>query len=118
ANTTSVIERNIGQSLGMGAVLDKKTNSSTVRLDSLNRLEQLALKTRPPKWEDVIGPIDKTAADRGAAVFKGNCASCHGPAGAPSVTPKLEEIGTDPNRAMSFAQPINGRPFADALGDV
>ena len=118
ANTTSVLERNIGQALGMGAVLDKSTYSSTVNLVNLNRLEQLALKTRPPSWEKIIAPIDRAAADRGAALFKTHCESCHALGGSRSAMPALTEVGTDPNRAQSFAQPIGSQPFDVALGTL
>ena len=42
ANTNSVMERNIGQALGVGALFDAKTFSSTVRIDNLHQLETLA----------------------------------------------------------------------------
>jgi len=117
ANTTSVLERNIGQALGMGAVLDRRTMSSTVSLPNLHHLEELALKTRAPSWERVIGPIDGSRADRGEGIFKSTCASCHAD-GTDDPLPSLEQVGTDPNRAMSFAQPIGAQPFADALGGM
>jgi hypothetical protein len=118
ANTTSVQERNIGQALGMGAVLDRRTMSSTVSLPNLYRLETIARKTRAPKWESIVGPVDAALAERGAALYATHCASCHKAPGGEAVMPALAEVGTDPNRAQSFAQPVDGRPFAEALGGM
>ena len=47
ANMNSVMERNIGQSLGVGAVFNPDTFASTSRLDNLNKLEHLAYKLTP-----------------------------------------------------------------------
>src|SRR6185503_14512088 len=77
-NTTSVIERNIGQALGLGAVVRRDTYESTVSLTNLYQLEQLALKIKPPRWEDTFGPVDVAAATRGAGLFDTHCARCHG----------------------------------------
>ena len=60
ANTNSVMERNIGQALGVGALFDPKTFESTVRLDNLHQLETLAYKITPPKWPDTF-PADRSA---------------------------------------------------------
>ena len=54
ANTNSVMERNIGQALGVGALFDPKTFESTVRLENLHQLEGLAYKITPPKWPDTL----------------------------------------------------------------
>src|SRR4029453_11935768 len=50
ANMNSVMERNIGQSLGGGAVYDLKSFATTSRLDNLNPLEHLMYKLTPPSW--------------------------------------------------------------------
>ena len=46
SNTNSVMERNIGQALGVGALFDAKTFESTVRLENLHQLESLAYRLR------------------------------------------------------------------------
>ena len=49
ANTNSVIERNIGQALGVGATYQPDTGfSSTVRLDNLHAMETLQYKLTAP----------------------------------------------------------------------
>ena len=69
ANTNSVMERNIGQALGVGALFDPKTFESTVRLENLHQLEELAYKITPPTWPDSFPPIDTARAERGRALF-------------------------------------------------
>jgi len=64
ANTNSVMERNIGQALGVGALFDARTFESTVRLENLHQLETLAYKITPPKWPDTFPPIDTARAVR------------------------------------------------------
>jgi hypothetical protein len=54
ANMNSVMERNIGQSLGVGAVFNPDTFATTARLDNLNKLEHLASKLTPPTWPAAI----------------------------------------------------------------
>ena len=63
-NTNSILERNIGQALGMGAVFDPKTYESTLRIANLHRLEVLTHKLNAPKWPaDILGPIDPDESD-------------------------------------------------------
>ena len=45
ANTDSVMERNIGQALGVGALFDPRTFQSTVSIPNLHRLEEYGYKT-------------------------------------------------------------------------
>ncbi|MGH9346710.1 MAG: c-type cytochrome [Vicinamibacterales bacterium] len=117
-NTTSVLERNMGQALGLGAVLDRTSMASTLSVVNLYRLEQLARKIAPPRWEDAFGPIDAAAADRGSELFERQCASCHVTRGNGEPLLKLEEIGTDPNRALNFAAPIGSTPNDRAIADL
>ena len=77
SNTNSVMERNIGQALGVGALFDAKTFESTVRLENLHQLESLAYKITPPKWPDTFPPIDSARAERGRGLYYQNCAGCH-----------------------------------------
>ena len=66
ANTNSVMERNIGQALGVGALFDPKTFESTVRLDNLHQLETLAYKITPPTVAGHV-PADRCGARRARA---------------------------------------------------
>jgi hypothetical protein len=130
ANMNSVIERNIGQSLGVGAVFDPKTFATTSRLDNLNTLEHMMYKLTPPVWPDeVFGAPDKTRADRGKPTYERACSNCHERPF--EVTPSglvvyqlftLKETGVSPLVAQNFDQTVvvNGKQlrFADAAYPV
>ncbi|HEX7140677.1 MAG TPA: di-heme-cytochrome C peroxidase [Vicinamibacterales bacterium] len=110
ANMNSVMERNIGQSLGVGAVFDAASYATTSRLDNLNRLEHTVYRLRPPTWPaDVFGAIDQTKAARGRELYDRQCANCHEKPFA--VTPAglvvyqlftLKELGVSPLVATNF----------------
>ncbi|MFO0910502.1 MAG: hypothetical protein U0794_19515 [Isosphaeraceae bacterium] len=122
-STTSLLERNVGQALGVGAVFDKQTLDSTVLVDNLETLETLAYRIPVPTWpEAAFGPIDRAKFNRGATVFKERCAECHAPPPAGQKTlDRLytpQEIGTDANRANNFAKPVLGKPFNVAISEV
>ena len=113
-NTNSILERNIGQALGMGAVFDPKTHESTLRIGNLHRLEQLTHKLQPPKWPaELLGTIDEARARQGEQIFNQKCAECH----QNKLFPQTQ-VGTDPNRANSFGQPVGGVPFPKAVGPI
>jgi hypothetical protein len=113
-DTNSILERNIGQSLGMGAVFDPKTYESTLRIGNLHRLEVLTHKLQPPKWPaDVLGAIDEAKAQTGAQIFNEKCAGCHQDKMFAQI-----QIGTDPNRANSFGQPVGKIPFPNAVAPI
>jgi mono/diheme cytochrome c family protein len=127
-NTTSLLERNVGQALGLGAVFDPKTHESTVVVAHLNDLETLARKITPPAWpESSFGKIDEAKKTKGRDVFVSRCQSCHADlvAGNHTMPDKrfdLDKIGTDPVRANNFARDVevNGQQlhFDDALSDA
>jgi hypothetical protein len=113
-NTNSILERNIGQALGMGAVFDPKTYESTLRIGNLHRLEVLTHKLQPPKWPaEMLGAIDETKAKAGEQIFKDKCEACH-----QNRLFALMDVGTDPNRANSFGQPVGGKPFPAAVAPI
>lgn len=69
------------------------------------------------------GPLDKAAAERGAAIFASACASCHGSfdwnGGAPRLTTFpdwIGDVGTDPLRAKVLNQPLAVAIRASAYG--
>lgn len=69
------------------------------------------MSLRPPPYE---GPIDHGLADRGQALFRVNCAECHGGNGGrdsveryPNHREPLDSIGTDPVRLRAI--PLEGR---------
>ncbi|HET7217111.1 MAG TPA: di-heme-cytochrome C peroxidase [Vicinamibacterales bacterium] len=128
ANTNSVMERNIGQALGVGALLDAKTFESTVRLDNLHTLEGLAYKITPPTWPDAFPPIDQARAETGRGLFYKYCAGCHetfktdGQMRTYQLFP-LDEVGTDPMTAINYERQVQLKDgstayFPDAALDL
>jgi hypothetical protein len=113
-NTNSILERNIGQALGMGAVFDPKTYESTLRIGNLHQLEVLTHKLQPPKWPaEVLGAIDEGKAQQGEQIFNQKCAACH----QDKMIAQMQ-VGTDPNRASSFGQPVGTTPFPKAVAPI
>ncbi len=113
-NTNSILERNIGQALGMGAVFDPKDYESTLRIGNLHRLEVLTHKLQAPAWPSgVLGRIDQAKAQQGEVIFKEKCAACH----QDKLYP-LAVVMTDPMRANSFGQPVGGKPFPAAVAPI
>jgi hypothetical protein len=125
SNTTSVLQRNLGQALGVGAIYEPNTYNSTLRVIDSDRLERLAAKLTAPAWPaDFLGPLDEDKVAKGKAHFEKHCASCHPlikPTDkAPDRLSKLEEIGTDTQRATAVVAnlPKTGKPFNDELAVV
>jgi mono/diheme cytochrome c family protein len=114
ANTTSVLERNLGQALGLGAIYDARTSASTVSVRNLHRLEQLAKKIAPPRWASIFGASDEEAARRGRTTFEAECANCHSSIDE-SGTAGVVDVGSDPNRALHFAEPVGNEPNSVAI---
>jgi mono/diheme cytochrome c family protein len=116
-NTNSILERNIGQALGMGAIFDPRTYASTLRIENLHRLEVLTHKLTAPKWPaDSLGPVDETKAKAGEKIFTSMCRDCH-----QNRLYELTDVGTDPQRANSFGQPVpsaGGKPFPIAIQPI
>jgi hypothetical protein len=78
ANTNSVLQRNIGQALGLGASVVAGSYDTTIIFDNLDRLEKLGYKITPPVWpEDLLGTIDGESAERGRTTYLHACANCH-----------------------------------------
>ena len=121
-NTTSQLQRNIGEDLGMGAVADMQTGRSSVKLRNLLRLEELAARLPVPRWpEALLGTLDAARISRGEPIYQQQCAGCHEPASDgmfPDRRVALDVIGTDPNRAVNFAAKLGDRPFVDALAEA
>jgi len=125
ANINSVMERNIGQTLGVGARFDRNF-VTTSRLDNLNTIEKQVYKLTPPRWrEDLLGKVDRTLADRGKPLYDKLCSNCHERPFAVSPTGlvtyqlfRLNEVGTSPVVATNFDRtvftPKGERRLADA----
>ncbi|MFY0524958.1 di-heme-cytochrome C peroxidase [Archangium gephyra] len=114
-NTNSIMERNIGQALGMGAIVDRRTFESSVLPRNLAEMERLSRKIVSPRWpEEAFGALDAARIERGRGLFAQNCQGCHDK---PGVIP-LEVVGTDGNRARSFASMVGDMEFPAALQDL
>jgi len=117
------MSRNIGESLGVGALthfLDPATGKlappparwrTSVNVRNLHAIETLLVQLQPPRWpESVLGPIDHARAARGRVLFARNCAACHGiraiaNAGSDEWSVpvlSLGKIGSDPMQANNF----------------
>ena len=121
SNTNSILERNIGQALGLGATFDKTfgTFATSVNIRNTNTLEELAYRIQPPDWPTAFGAIDGDKAAKGKVLYQQNCAACHeqfASSPPPVNMPQrswllnnypIEEIGTDPNEAKNFPVPVN-----------
>jgi mono/diheme cytochrome c family protein len=112
-NTNSVMERNMGQAIGLGAVFDAQ-GQSTLLPHNLHALESWARRLRAPKWPF---DLDPQKAARGQTVFEDRCASCHG-ASPTSEDTALADIETDANRAVNFDSGVNGQPLHQALQNL
>jgi hypothetical protein len=94
-NNNSVQERNKSAAIGAGATAD------SLKLDSMKRLEDWILDLKPPAYPQ--NRIDAALAQKGAEIYKAECASCHdvGAERIGQVTP-IAEVGTDRERLDSF----------------
>lgn len=128
ANTNSVILRNVGQSLGLGAIILDQDLNSTVNLHNLDRIENLVHKIPVPNWQKTFAgvtelEINQGLAQQGRAVYTRACASCHesntfvGPSGLLrdyAVTP-LKHLGTDPFAAKNAILAVGKLEFNKSI---
>lgn len=124
ANTNSTLQRNMVQSLGMGA-LDATGGVNNVLVPNLYTLETIAEQIPTPVWpEDVFGPLNAELVARGDELYQARCAGCHDAGQVDAATGlidyplfSLSETGTDPNHALNFHQPVGRKSFAASLGN-
>ncbi len=110
ANTNSVMERNIGQALGVGAIADSAYRS-TVDIENLHRMEDFAYKLQPPAWPDAFPAVDRARAERGRGLFTKFCAPCHETWDTDGLMRSyqlhaLAAVGTDPLTAIGFERNV------------
>jgi cytochrome c5 len=91
ASVRQPMSRNLGESLGVGAVARLLTPYggavappdryvTTSLMGNLNKIETALWSLEPPRWsEDCFGEIDWAKADEGQKLFAATCAHCHGP---------------------------------------
>ena len=76
ANTNSVIERNLGEALGVGTLLDAESKQSTVHLGNQMLLEEMSYEITPPTWPKVFGSPDANKVRAGRAHYAVHCQHC------------------------------------------
>jgi hypothetical protein len=138
ANTNSVMNRNIGQSFGLGAVLtgpeiedsasltEELKHNATTNLHNLAKIEKLLYKIQVPKFDSIFPQHtmeDRTTLQNGCNTFANKCMGCHqtdqrvGPMG------KLVHDNMIPHRVINTdswyselqKKPVDGVPLKDAL---
>ena len=113
ANTNSVIQRSMGEAIGVGATFDSKTLVTSVNIVNQMLIEEQLKYVTPPDWpSDLLGAPDTAKVEQGRALYAEHCANCHNPAGLSDQglvlfnLSTLKEVGTDPNDAVNFDAPV------------
>lgn len=119
------LARNVVEALGVQAPIDHSTIFSDrlvhgVNVDNIAAGQKAVMSLTSPPWpEDILGPINREAAARGALIYQASCGGCHevidrashsgprapGPDGDHTITIPtfpLAAIGTDPRQAVTF----------------
>lgn len=118
------VSRNILQVLGNGGktyFLDESGNvkkgsekwESSFNIERLLETEKGYATLKAPEWpNEILGKVNMKMVEKGKALFKTNCASCHAPRpiiGTDPIRPELavvtvpyQVIGTDSNEAAGF----------------
>ena len=126
-NTNSVIERNIGQALGVGATMEPdKGFSSTVRVDNLHAMEMLSISSRRRCGRPSCSGRSTARAER-QKLFDRTCALCHETYGKSGSLNEyqlfaLDVVGTDPGAAINFERTVmtaeGPKPFGIAAFEI
>jgi mono/diheme cytochrome c family protein/predicted house-cleaning noncanonical NTP pyrophosphatase (MazG superfamily) len=106
ANTNSVIQRSIGEAIGVGATLD------SVNIVNQMHIEEQVHKLTAPVWPEFFGKPDQAKVVRGRELYNQHCSGCHSPKKLDEkglvvfrlFTP--DQVGTDPNDAKNFDRPV------------
>ena len=134
ASVHSPLGRNVGEVTGVFAESSLAADGSvisTANLPNLHALESWLQVLRSPEWpQEIFGAIDMDLALEGSAIFSSTCAGCHSEDPQPRTGPNrfgrtfamvafatpLNQIGTDPGAAMSFAtRRVNPGPWTPIL---
>lgn len=120
-STTSLLERNVGQAIGLGAIYDPASFESSIDIKNIEALENIARRIQPPRWP--FSPPDSNLVKNGKAVFARLCSSCHtttlsGDEKLPDVVHPVAKVKTDPRKVENFAYPIDSKPFDQAVSEV
>ncbi|MDA0591085.1 MAG: di-heme-cytochrome C peroxidase [Planctomycetota bacterium] len=113
ANTNSVIQRSIGESIGVGATYNPKTLTTSVPISKQMHVEEQILKVLPPQWPgEIFGKPDQKKVAAGRTIFEEQCKGCHTPAGRDEKgllefnLLTVKEAGTDSLDATNFDRPV------------
>ncbi|MEO1576944.1 MAG: cytochrome c, partial [Pseudomonadota bacterium] len=99
------LARNIGESLGVGAVIDlvnaegkplpeERRFSNSVRIPDLVTIERTLQRLTPPPWPaEIFGAVDAQKAAHGRDLFEQHCQGCHGPHVAPPALQTAQAPG-------------------------
>jgi hypothetical protein len=77
------LARNVGEVLGVFGILEIPPQPtvlgyrSTVRVDSLRKIEDWLKTLRSPRWPADFPAIDQEAANKGREIYKNKCLNCH-----------------------------------------
>ena len=130
SNTNSIIQRSMGEAIGVGATFDLATKTTSVNIWNQMHMELEVHKLTPPAWPaEVFGAIDQAKVERGAKLYQAHCQQCHNPLGRDEKglivhrTFTLQEAGTDPADSENFDQLVwlangNQTSFAGMIRDL
>lgn len=133
--------RNIGEALGVRAMLNPADLDNSVDVGALLQLETLLAGPKPfqglqsPKWPAVFPALDMAKVKKGEALYREHCQGCHMPPGQELMAEKywedgrlkvtdinIQEIGTDPRAALDYRNrtadsgPLGGKLLTAAEG--
>jgi mono/diheme cytochrome c family protein len=106
ANTNSVIQRSIGEAIGVGATVH------SVNIVNQMHIEEQVHKLTPPAWPEFFGKPDQAKVVKGRELYNQHCFGCHSPKKLDEkglvVFPlfTVNQVGTDPNDAKNFDRPV------------
>ena len=124
-NTNSVLMRNLGQPLGLGAlIIDEEAKTTTINMYNINRLEQLIYQIPYPEWNTLAKGLEVDTSEEevvakieaGCNVYVDKCMGCHRKSNRVGPAKKLvyqqvypfdhPKVGTDTNYTRIQATPI------------
>ena len=116
SNTNSVLMRNIGEAVALGAPVMGDSGDSGVNLRNLDRIERLIYDIKVPEWNKIFADrpdlrVSEHRAARGKQIYEAKCMTCHTIARKVGPTHQMNEyklftqaeIGTDPNQANNVS---------------
>lgn len=116
--------RNTGEVIGVFARVEVegyddesdrlKPYDSTINGQNLVDMEAQLWHLQSPVWpEDILPPIDRALAERGAAIYQAECADCHALLDRTDEARRVRaqmygfaQIGTDPTSALNFVSAV------------